>query len=125
MPLQLAFEELGDGPPVVVLQGLFGSSRNWRGVARALSAGHRVICVDLRDHGRSPWIDSMNYPDMAADVRGLIRSEGFDRPTVIGHSMGGKTAMTPALDGPESVGPTITARAHAPTPAVAQRIFVA
>jgi esterase len=104
MPLQLAFEALGDGPPVVILHGLFGSSRNWRGVARALSTEHRVICVDLRNHGRSPWIDSMTYPEMAADVRTLIRSEGLDRPLVIGHSMGGKTAMTLSLESPESVG---------------------
>jgi esterase len=104
MPLQLAFESLGDGPPVVVLHGLFGSSRNWRGVARALSAEHRVICVDLRNHGRSPWTDSMSYAEMAADVRALIDSEGLERPVVIGHSMGGKTAMTLALENPESVG---------------------
>jgi esterase len=104
MALQLAFEALGDGPPIVVLHGLFGSSRNWRGMARALSAEHRVITVDLRNHGRSPWTDSMSYPEMAADVRALIRSEGLDRPIVIGHSMGGKTAMTLALESPESVG---------------------
>ena len=104
MPLQLAFESLGDGPPVVILHGLFGSSRNWRGVARALSAQHRVFCVDLRNHGRSPWTDSMSYPEMAADVRALIDSEGLVRPVVIGHSMGGKTAMTLALENPESVG---------------------
>lgn len=104
MPLQLVFEDLGDGPPVVVLHGLFGSSRNWRGIARALSAEHRVICVDLRNHGRSPWIGSMTYSEMADDVRALIRSEGLDRPVVIGHSMGGKTAMVLALESPESVG---------------------
>ncbi len=104
MPLQLAFEELGEGPPVVVLHGLFGSGRNWRGVAGALAARHRVLCVDLRNHGKSPWIDSMSYHDMAADVLALIRSERLDRPVVIGHSMGGKTAMTLALESPESVG---------------------
>lgn len=104
MPRQLAFEDIGDGPPIVVLHGLFGSSRNWRGIARSLSANHRVICVDLRNHGRSPWIDSMSYPEMAADVRELIWSEGLDRPVVIGHSMGGKTAMILALESPESIG---------------------
>lgn len=104
MPLQLAFEELGEGPPVVVLHGLFGSARNWRGVAGALAAQHRVLCVDLRNHGKSPWIDSMTYHEMAADVLALIRSEGLDRPVIVGHSMGGKTAMTLALESPESVG---------------------
>jgi esterase len=69
-----------------------------------LSAQYRVLCVDLRNHGRSPWIDSMSYAEMAADVRALIDSEGLDRPIVIGHSMGGKTAMTLALDHPDVVG---------------------
>lgn len=104
VPLQLAFEELGEGPPVVVLHGLFGSGRNWRGVAGALAAQHRVLCVDLRNHGKSPWIGSMTYHEMAADVLALIQSLGLERPVVIGHSMGGKTAMTLALEHPESVG---------------------
>ena len=104
MPLQLAFEAHGEGPPVIVLHGMFGSGRNWRGVAGALAAQYRVLCVDLRNHGKSPWIDAMSYHDMAADVLALIRSEGLDRPVVIGHSMGGKTAMTLALESPASVG---------------------
>lgn len=104
MPLQLAFEAIGQGPPVVILHGLFGSRRNWRGIARALSANHRVLCVDLRNHGSSPWAATMSYPEMAADVRMLIETEQLDRPVVIGHSMGGKTAMTLALESPASVG---------------------
>lgn len=104
MPLQLAFEVTGDGPPVVILHGLFGSCRNWRGIARVLSAHHRVFCVDLRNHGASPWAGTMSYPEMAADVRMLIETEGLVRPVVIGHSMGGKTAMTLALESPAAVG---------------------
>jgi len=104
MLLHLAFEATGDGSPVVILHGLFGSSRNWRGVARALEPHHRVYCVDLRNHGRSPWDASMTYPEMADDVRMLIESEELDRPVVMGHSMGGKTAMTFALETPELVG---------------------
>lgn len=104
MPLQLAFETTGDGPPVVILHGLFGSRRNWRRIAQALSASHRVLCVDLRNHGGSPWADTMSYPEMAADVRMLIEAERLDRPVVIGHSMGGKTAMTLALESPSLVG---------------------
>jgi esterase len=104
MPLQLAFEALGEGPPVVILHGLFGSRRNWRSIAQALSANHRVLCVDLRNHGASPWAATMSYAEMAADVRMLIQTEGLDRPVLIGHSMGGKTAMTLALESPESIG---------------------
>ena len=104
MALQLAFEDTGTGPPVVVLHGLFGSGANWRSVARALAPHHRVLCVDLRNHGHSPWTDSMDYLEMADDVRALITRQGLSRPTVVGHSMGGKTAMALALTSPASVG---------------------
>ena len=104
MALQLAFEDTGTGPPVVVLHGLFGSSANWRSVARALAPHHRVLCVDLRNHGQSQWADSMDYLEMADDVRALIARQGLSSPTVVGHSMGGKTAMALALTNPASVG---------------------
>ena len=103
MPLQLAFEETGNGPSVVILHGLFGSSSNWRSVARALAAQHRVLSVDLRNHGASPWADSMAYADMAADVLALIQAQGLQQPVVVGHSMGGKTAMALALLAPAAV----------------------
>jgi len=104
MPLQLAFEVTGSGPAVVILHGLFGSARNWRGMAKALASHYRVFCVDMRNHGQSPWATTMTYPEMAADVRMLIESEGLDKPVVIGHSMGGKAAMTLALETPSRVG---------------------
>ena len=55
MALNLICETVGSGPPLVVLHGLFGSSGNWRGIARELAATHSVHCVDLRNHGASPW----------------------------------------------------------------------
>ena len=104
MALQLAFESTGTGSPVVILHGLLGSSRNWQSVAKALAPQHRVLCVDLRNHGRSPWAPTMDYSEMAADVRMLIEAQGLERAAVIGHSMGGKTAMALALETPEVVG---------------------
>lgn len=104
MPLQLAFEETGSGPPVLILHGLFGSSSNWRSVARALAPRHRVLCVDLRNHGASPWADTMGYLEMAADVRALLQARRLQQPWVVGHSMGGKTAMALALMDPAAVG---------------------
>ena len=103
MSVQLAFESVGRGEPVLLLHGLFGSSTNWRQVARGLAERHRVLGVDLRNHGASPWSASMNYLDMAEDVRALIEREGLARPAVVGHSMGGKTAMALALLHPASV----------------------
>ena len=60
--------------------------------------------MDLRNHGASPWADSMDYVEMAADVLQLIERLRLDRPTVLGHSMGGKTAMALALRHPTRVG---------------------
>jgi pimeloyl-ACP methyl ester carboxylesterase len=102
--LNLICESAGSGPPLVVLHGLFGSSRNWRGIARELAATHAVHCADLRNHGASPWAESMDYVEMADDVLQLIERLGLERPTLLGHSMGGKTAMALALRHPERVG---------------------
>jgi len=104
MALQLAFESTGEGPPVVILHGLFGSSRNWRSIANALAPRYRVLCVDLRNHGSSPWATTMSYPEMAEDVALLIESQQLERPVLIAHSMGGKTAMALALTRPELLG---------------------
>ncbi|MGJ3699630.1 alpha/beta fold hydrolase [Variovorax sp. AFSI2.2] len=104
MPLALSFEALGSGPAVVILHGLFGAGRNWKQVAEALAADHRVYLPDARNHGASPWAESMSYVEMAGDVLALIEREQLQRPFVIGHSMGGKTAMALALSHPEAIG---------------------
>ncbi len=96
MSLKLHFEETGtgNGPAVIILHGLFGSASNWRSIARMLSGRFHVFSLDLRNHGKSPWHDDMRYEDMAGDVAGFIAANALDAPIVIGHSMGGKTAMT-------------------------------
>jgi esterase len=91
------------GSPVVVLHGLFGSKRNWMTVGRRLAATHRVVAADLRNHGASPWTDSMSYPEMAADVYETIGALGLGPVALVGHSMGGKAAMLTALQHPEVV----------------------
>ncbi len=103
MPVELAYEETGKGSPLVVMHGLFGSSTNWRRIARALSDRHRVFSVDLRNHGRSPWAATMSYREMAEDVIALIDKLGLQAPDVLGHSMGGKVAMRLALGAPDAV----------------------
>lgn len=102
--MELAFEAIGDGPPVVLLHGLFASAASWRGVARALADTHRVLSVDLRNHGRSPRAMNMAYTEMADDVLSLIERESLGRAAVIGHSVGGKVAMALALSAPYAVG---------------------
>lgn len=102
--MKLAFEVVGSGPPLIVLHGLLASAACWRDVAHALAGTHRVISVDLRNHGRSPAAASMAYPEMADDVLQLIESERLERPALLGHSMGGKVAMALALMHPGAVG---------------------
>ena len=103
MPLALASTVTGEGPPALVLHGLFGSGTNWRTIARRL--GSRLEChlVDLRNHGRSPHASGMAYPQLAADVLAYLDANRLDRVGLIGHSMGGKTAMTLALSASERV----------------------
>ena len=69
MTVRLAAVEYGEGPPLAILHGLFGSGRNWATIAQRLAAHHRVIAFDLRNHGASPWAETMGYAEMAEDVR--------------------------------------------------------
>jgi pimeloyl-ACP methyl ester carboxylesterase len=93
----------GDGPPVVLLHGLFGAAKNLGAIARALSTQARVLSMDLRNHGDSPHAAGMNYADMAADVAATMAAQSIGKARVIGHSMGGKAAMALALSRPELV----------------------
>lgn len=95
--LSLAAVEYGDGPPLAILHGLFGSGRNWATTAQRMAARHRVVALDLRNHGASPWADSMDYAEMAEDVRQTLHALGHRRFALLGHSMGGKVAMMAAL----------------------------
>lgn len=103
MGIDLSSSEFGAGRPLVILHGLFGSKRNWSSIAAKLAAHHRVVTVDLRNHGQSPWADRHDYPALADDVAALIRGPVGGSAAVLGHSMGGKVAMTLALGYPELV----------------------
>ena len=87
-------------PPLLICHGLFGSARNWGVIARRLSDSRRVVTVDMRNHGDSPWWPSQTYADMAGDLARVI---GTARHDVVGHSMGGKAAMMLALTHPDLV----------------------
>jgi pimeloyl-ACP methyl ester carboxylesterase len=107
--MRLNHIESGAGPPVVVLHGLFGSARNFGTVQRALAPLFRVIAMDARNHGASPHADGMRYATLAADALETLGSLKVERAAVIGHSMGGKTAMTIAVMAPERVGRLLVA----------------
>lgn len=101
--LELHFDERGEGEPLLILHGLYGSNNNWQPHARWLAEHFRVISPDLRNHGRSPHGRPMDYPALAADVVALLDRLGLERAIWLGHSMGGKTAMTAALTAPARV----------------------
>lgn len=85
-----------DQPPLLIAHGLFGSGRNWGVIARRLADTRAVITVDMRNHGDSPRKPTQSYPEMAADLAEVIMAHG-GVADVLGHSMGGKTAMVLAL----------------------------
>lgn len=109
MILELAHTETGADAPLIVLHGLFGSARNWGMIARSLGESRRVLALDLRNHGNSPWSERMDYPAMAADVAGFIEEHGLGPCPVLGHSMGGKVAMWLALQRPDLVSAVVPA----------------
>jgi len=98
---RLAARTLGEaGPRVVFVHGLFGQGKNWTTIAKGLAGDHRVTLIDLPNHGHSPWTDRVDYVDMAELLADELETLG-DPVTLVGHSMGGKVAMTLALRRPE------------------------
>lgn len=100
MAVTLSYDDQGAGPPLMILHGLFGSGRNWKVIATRLATTHHVYTLDLRNHGGSPWTESMSYRELAGDVASVIERHGLGKTVVLGHSMGGKAAMVLALEQP-------------------------
>ena len=96
------FGEISDHPTLLIVHGLFGSGRNWRAIAKRLSADRQVITVDMRNHGNSFWDDSHTYSDLADDLAHVL-SKTNGPVDVLGHSMGGKAAMALALRNPPNL----------------------
>ena len=101
--MTLYFEEQGEGGMVALVHGLFGSSVNWRGIARRLASRYRVYNLDLPNHGRSPHTAAMTYADMCAALHDFNKAAGAAAMDWVGHSMGGKAVMDLALQHPDCV----------------------
>jgi pimeloyl-ACP methyl ester carboxylesterase len=101
--MQLHYQTLGQGQPLILLHGLFGASNNWGTVAKHFSQHYQVICVDLRNHGSSPHSASQSYANMADDLLELFDALSLERIHLLGHSLGGKVAMQFATHHPDRV----------------------
>lgn len=101
--MKLNSQIIGQGQPLVILHGLYGSSDNWLSHAKQLSDRYQVHLIDQRNHGKSPHSDEHNYTAMEGDLWQYFQDNQIERAVIMGHSMGGKTAMFFALAHPESV----------------------
>jgi esterase len=102
--MRLHFRAQGQGGPLVILHGFLGSLENWQIMNKRLARDFNVYALDLRNHGRSPHSEVMNYAVMAQDVREFIAQQRLSAPFVLGHSMGGKVAMQLATNYPDAAG---------------------
>ncbi len=102
--MQLNFKIYGEGFPVVILHGLLGSLDNWQTMAKKLSEqGFAVYAIDQRNHGRSPQSLAFSYQLMVSDLKEFFIQQKISKAHIIGHSMGGKTAMQFALQNSDMV----------------------
>jgi pimeloyl-ACP methyl ester carboxylesterase len=99
--MKLVYRRMGKGDPVIILHGLLGLSDNWVTFGRQLALDFEVFIPDLRNHGQSPHDPVFNLNVLVADIVELIEDQGLKKVNLIGHSLGGRTAMCFALDYPD------------------------
>jgi esterase len=101
--MELFFRRLGTGKPIVILHGLYGSSDNWYSIGRALAVQHEIFIPDQRNHGNSPHSQNHDYNVLSDDLNDFFMRHNLSRAVILGHSMGGKTALAFGLKYPEKV----------------------
>ena len=99
--MKLHYRSLGEGQPLLILHGIFGTSDNWQTFGKQISSDYKVFLIDQRNHGLSPHSDEFDYPLMAEDLHEFIQQHQLKNPIILGHSMGGKVAMFYAIAYPE------------------------
>ena len=101
--MKLFARESGQGEPLIILHGLFGSSDNWYTLAKTFAAHYHVYLIDQRNHGQSPHSEEFNYSVMTDDLLEFFTDHAITHANIIGHSMGGKAAMNFAVRFPDKV----------------------
>lgn len=107
--MKLHYRTIGEGKPLFILHGLFGSSDNWQTLGKRFAEHFKVYFVDQRNHGHSPHSDEFNYDLMVEDFHELVTDVGETAINIIGHSMGGKTAIGFAAKYPELINKMVVA----------------
>ena len=108
--MKLFYRKFGQGKPLIILHGLFGQSDNWNTLGKQFSQnGFEVYLVDQRNHGLSPHSDEWNYPAMSDDILELIIDSKLENVLLLGHSMGGKSAMHFAVHHCEKISKLVVA----------------
>ena len=95
--MKLFYRQSGEGRPMIILHGLFGSSDNWYSLSKVFATRFNVFVVDQRNHGQSPQSDEFNYDLLTEDLHDFIQEHNLKDPIILGHSMGGKAAMNFAV----------------------------
>lgn len=101
--MKLNYKKLGEGQPLIILHGLFGSLDNWMSLAKHWSSNYEVWIVDQRNHGQSPHSSEFSYTYMQQDLKGFIDEHNIQNPILLGHSMGGKTVMEFSMHHPNLI----------------------
>lgn len=95
--MKLHSTTLGEGIPFLILHGFLGMSDNWKTLGKEFAdAGYEVHLIDQRNHGRSPHSPEFSYLEMAKDIKEYCDQHNLKNCILLGHSMGGKTAMLSA-----------------------------
>ena len=103
-PDRLAYVELGDGPPVLLVHGLGGNRTVWLETLPALARNHRVIAVDLPGFGASALgSDGVSIPGYARTLERFCNRLGLGRLVLMGSSLGGWVSADLTLRSPERV----------------------
>ena len=102
--IELNYKSFGQGPPLIIVHGLFGTLDNWQTLAKSFAEKYSVFILDLRNHGRSPHMDGLfDYQVLAEDLKDFMEQHWIYKSHLLGHSMGGKTVMQFSLTYPEMV----------------------
>ena len=101
--MELFYRKFGKGPPLIIIHGLYGSSDNWVSIGKKLAENFEVFLIDQRNHGKSPHSQDHNYQLLKEDLREFMDNQSIEKAIIMGHSMGGKTAMFFAADYPGRV----------------------